>query len=104
MVHIAILCEGNRLNFERHINFFFFKDVSLAPDKWPQEEFDKLKNYTAQTSHTPKPLAVSRGHGVVSGTSSSLAVHAGLVALRQGGNAMDACISTALTGNILKFI
>lgn len=75
--------------------------VTLSPDKWPKEDFDRLKNYTAQTFQTPKPLAVSRGLGVISGTSNSLAVHAGLVALEQGGNAMDACVATALTEIVL---
>lgn len=77
-------------------------EISLSPDEWPKEEFERLKNYTAQTFHTPKPLAVSRGGGVVSGATSSLAVHAGLVALRKEGNAMDACIATALTDIVLS--
>ena len=66
---------------------------------WPKDDFDRLKSYAAQLYHSPKPLAVSRDHGVVSGTTHSLAVHAGIFALQQGGNAMDACVATALTGN-----
>ena len=78
---------------------FAFKDgISLSPKDWPKEDFDRLKSYAAQKYHFPKPLAVSNDHGVVSGTTNSLAVHAGIVALRQGGNAMDACLATALTG------
>ena len=76
--------------------------MSLSPNDWPKEDFDRLKSYTAQASHFPKPLAVSHGHGVVSGTTNSLAVHAGIVALQQGGNAVDACVATALTGTINK--
>lgn len=80
--------------------FFAFKDgVSLSPKDWPKDDLDRLKSYTAQLYHSPKPLAVSHGHGVVSGTTNSLAVHAGVYALEQGGNAMDACVATALTGN-----
>ncbi|XP_028397809.1 uncharacterized protein LOC114521544 [Dendronephthya gigantea] len=71
--------------------------VSLSPKDWPKEDFDRLKSYSAQRYFFPKPLAVSPGYGVVSGTTNSLAVHAGIVALQQGGNAMDACVATALT-------
>jgi len=42
-------------------------------------------------------LAFSDGKGLVAGTSSALAVHAGTEALRKGGNAVDACLTTALT-------
>ncbi|XP_028417027.1 uncharacterized protein LOC114541250 [Dendronephthya gigantea] len=71
--------------------------VSLSPKDWPKEDFDRLKSYSAQRYFFPKPLAVSHDNGVVSGTTNSLAVHAGIVALQQGGNAMDACVATALT-------
>lgn len=76
----------------------FEDETSLSPKDWPKEDFDRLKSYAAQRDHSPKPLAVSQDHGVVSGTTNSLAVHAGIVALQQGGNAMDACAATALTG------
>ena len=70
----------------------------MSPKDWPKEDFDRLNSYSAQRYHFPKPLAVSHDDGVVSGTTNSLAVHAGIVALQQGGNAMDACVATALTG------
>ena len=71
----------------------------MSPKDWPKDDFDRLKSYAGQLYHSPKPLAVSYDHGVVSGTTNSLAVHAGIFALQQGGNAMDACVATALTGN-----
>lgn len=53
----------------------------------------------------PKPLAFSSGKGVVAGTTNAFAVHVGMDALRKGGNAMDACLSTAISGKkVLLFI
>lgn len=75
-------------------------DVSLSPKTWPQGEFDRLERMTLNRYERPKPLAVSEGKGLVAGTTDPFAVHSGMDALRKGGNAMDACLATALTGNI----
>lgn len=73
-------------------------DVSLSPATWPQGEFERLEKMTLNRFERPKPLAVSAGKGLVAGTTEPLAVHSGMDALRKGGNAMDACLATALTG------
>ena len=70
--------------------------VSLSPADWPDGEFERLERLSLSPA-APKPLAFSAGRGMVSGTSSAFAVHSGVVALRKGGNAMDACLATALT-------
>ena len=73
-------------------------DVSLSPANWPAGELQRLERYNLQKFNRPKPLAFSEGKGLVAGTSQAFAVHAGIDALRKGGNAMDACLATALAG------
>ena len=73
-------------------------NTSLSPATWPQGEFERLEKMTLNRFERPKPLAVSAGKGLVAGTTEPLAVHSGMDALRKGGNAMDACLTTALTG------
>lgn len=70
-------------------------NVSLSPADWPEGEFERFERLSLSPAE-PKPLALSFGKGMVSGTTSAFAVHSGIVALRKGGNAMDACITTAL--------
>ena len=71
------------------------ENISLSPADWPEGEFEKFERLSLSPAE-PKPLALSFGKGMISGTTSPFAVHSGLVALRKGGNAMDACIATAL--------
>ena len=73
-------------------------DTSLSPATWPPGEFERLEKMTLNRYERPKPLAVSASKGLVAGTTEPLAVHSGMDALRKGGNAMDACLATALTG------
>ena len=73
-------------------------ETSLSPTTWPQGEFERLERMTLNKFERPKPLAVSAGKGLVAGTTEPFAVHSGMDALRKGGNAMDACLATALTG------
>lgn len=73
--------------------------ISLSPETWligEQQRYETLS--LRQHNSRPKPLAFSNGKGLVAGTDSPLAIHAGLHALRRGGSAMDACLTTALTG------
>ena len=75
------------------------ESVSFSPKTWFPRDFQRMEALSLQHSHRrPKPLAFSDGKGLVAGTSNALAVHAGTEALRKGGNAMDACLTTALTG------
>ena len=80
------------------------ESVSFSPKTWFPRDFQRLEALSLHYSHRrPKPLAFSDGKGLVAGTSSALAVHAGTEALRKGGNAVDACLTTALTG-IFEFL
>lgn len=79
--------------------FFHPEAVSFSPKAWFPRDLQRLEALSLQSARRrPKPLAFSDGKGMVAGTSSSLAVHAGTEALKKGGNAMDACLTTALTG------
>lgn len=73
--------------------------VSFSPKAWFPRDLQRLEALSLQSAQRrPKALAFSDGKGMVAGTSNSLAVHAGTEALKKGGNAMDACLTTALTG------
>lgn len=74
-------------------------EVTLSPESWPKEVFDRLERFNLLKDYNrPKPLAYSDGKGVIAGTTNAFAVHAGVDALKKGGNAMDACLATALAG------
>ena len=66
----------------------------LSPTSWNPAEPERFEALTAQFA-ADKPLASGR-NGVVTGTSSAVAVYAGLVTLEQGGSAVDALLSTSL--------
>ena len=68
--------------------------IDLSPKNWPQGELQKYTIFNQQYGQ-PKPLAES-SRAVVSGTSEALAVRAGLEALKQGGSAADAALTTSL--------
>lgn len=75
------------------------EEVSLSPKTWFQRDLQRLEELSLYNSQRrPKPLAFSGGKGLVAGSGNALAVHAGKEALKKGGNAMDACLTTALTG------
>ncbi len=67
--------------------------VDLSPASWSDlAELEELNAFF----ETDKPMAEGE-NGVISGTTGPAAVRAGLEALRQGGTAADAVITTALT-------
>ncbi len=68
--------------------------VDLSPANWPADELEQYWELTA-TGDRPHPLAEGEA-GVVTGTSGALAVRAGLEALKQGGSAVDAVLTTSL--------
>ena len=70
-------------------------EANLSPTHWPKGD---LEEYTAlnKTADRPHPLAESQKAMIV-GTTGALAIRAGLEALKQGGSAVDAAITTALT-------
>lgn len=72
--------------------------ISFSPKTWAADDFQRLEALSLlNTRRQPKPLAFSDGKGMVAGTGNGLAVYAGKEALRKGGNAMDACLTTILT-------
>ena len=66
----------------------------ILPSRWPKEE---LKRYLALENEwgKPRPAAVA-SKAMITGTTGPLAVHAGFEALRQGGTAADAALTTSL--------
>lgn len=71
------------------------RPVDLSPARWPA---DTLGSYLAMTAQLGMPKALAEGDtAMVTGTTGAVAERAGLEALRQGGTAADAAITTALT-------
>ncbi len=70
------------------------RDVSLSPADWPEgemERFTQLHNVFYQ------PHLEGHGkQGMIAGIQGALAVRSGLEALKQGGSAMDAALTTSL--------
>ena len=69
--------------------------VDLSPALWPDNEFEQLMKRD-QIYPFPKTSAEGK-NGMVVTTSSTTATRAGLEALKQGGTAVDAALTTALT-------
>ena len=70
--------------------------ADLSPARWPEAE--RLLLEQREAAIWPTEIRDARsGQGLVTGTASPIAVHAGAEALRQGGTAADAAIATALT-------
>ena len=70
--------------------------VDLSPANWGEEELEKY----VRTERIAEPVTRGRS-AMVTGTSSSIALRAGLEALKQGGSAMDAALTIALTHTTL---
>lgn len=73
--------------------------ADLDPAHWPSDVMARLRQLQNMNQLSPRSMAT--GKGVVAGTTGPLAVHAGVEALRQGGNAMDACIATSAAQVVL---
>jgi len=74
--------------------------INLSPANWPKGELEKFTKLN-ETSGQPKPLAEGR-KGMAAGVQNALAVRAGLETLKQGGNAIDAALATALGQTVLS--
>ena len=77
------------------------------PDQWPKQDLSRY--LTLQNGFDPelrKHLEPERSatgsRAMIVGTSEPLAIHAGLEALRHGGNAADAALTTALAQVVLS--
>lgn len=69
-------------------------EPNLSPKYWPAGELEKFKVLN-NTPGQPHPMAEGT-KGVIAGTTGALAVRAGLEALKQGGSAADAALTTSL--------
>jgi gamma-glutamyltranspeptidase/glutathione hydrolase len=70
--------------------------ADLSPEHWPaavRADVERKEVF----SYPPYARAVEGNHGLVTGTLSPIAVHAGSEALRRGGTAADAVATAALT-------
>lgn len=72
---------------------------SLAPSAWPKAEQDRW--WAIQQSALPGNPSARGRQGAVSTALNGIATRVGLEALRQGGSAMDAALTTALTQIVL---
>ena len=71
------------------------RHVDLSPSRWPAGDFAR---YTKeQATERMSAGYAAGGNGAVTVSYNSFAARAGLEALKQGGNAMDAALTTALT-------
>lgn len=71
--------------------------VNLSPTHWAKGETEKYLELNQFQLVEPELIHMDTGqNGMVVGVSSAPAVHAGLEALRQGGSAADAALTTAL--------
>lgn len=69
--------------------------VDLSPTVWPEGELEKYSQLNLVTG-VPKPPNEA-DNGMVVGACGPLAIRAGVEALKEGGNAVDAALTTALT-------
>jgi gamma-glutamyltranspeptidase/glutathione hydrolase len=70
--------------------------ADLSPGKWNPSEKSKMEQLE-MSPFAPQARTVEGRSALISNTSSPIAVHAGIEALKQGGNAADAAITVALT-------
>lgn len=93
-----------RLAFTAPLAFAFSafgQDVDLSPSNWDATTRSYLEEFNwTGSSEIDKPLA-SGSNGAITASFSAPAVYAGLQALRQGGTAADAALTTALTQVVL---
>jgi gamma-glutamyltranspeptidase / glutathione hydrolase len=70
--------------------------VDLSPRKWNPSEKTKMEQLE-MSPFPPRARTVEGRSALISNTGSPIAVHAGIEALKQGGNAADAAATVALT-------
>ncbi len=69
-------------------------EANLSPASWPEGE---LQKYTAMSEFASQLKTLAEADtAMITGTTSPLAIRAGLEALKQGGSAVDAALTTAL--------
>jgi gamma-glutamyltranspeptidase/glutathione hydrolase len=74
------------------------KKVDLSPTSWPEGELEKFSELNLRNIFETTASGYIEGTKyVITGTSEPLAVRAGLEALKQGGTAADAAMTTSLS-------
>ncbi len=69
-------------------------EVNLSPEAWPKGE---LENYLELNKNIDRPHPLASGiKCMIAGTTGAPAIRAGFEALKQGGSAIDAALTTAL--------
>ncbi len=75
--------------------------VDLSPERWSDGELETYDRLLQGRAPPPALTFASGSQGAISGTSGAPAVRAGLEALRQGGSAADAVLTTSLAQIVL---
>ncbi|HTY64340.1 MAG TPA: hypothetical protein VMG30_18970 [Acidobacteriota bacterium] len=70
--------------------------ADLSPEKWNPTEKTKVEQLE-MSPFAPKARTIEGRSALISNAGSPIAVHAGIEALKQGGNAADAAATVALT-------
>src|SRR5262245_25826882 len=67
-----------------------------APSDWPNEDLVRHLNFQNPAARGQLPKSAEGTKGIIASTSEPLAIHAGLEALKHGGSAADAALTTSL--------
>lgn len=98
LAHAAAGCAHSSLPVSVRADFSSVRS-EFSPDRWPPQDRDRYLALQA-VSYDDAPTRLDKvavsANGMIAGTSDPLAVHAGLEALRRGGSAADAALTTAL--------
>src|SRR4051812_47575503 len=70
-------------------------DTVVSPEQWPDRD-EYLAREAARIPGQPATENLHAGKAMIVGMTNPLAVHAGLEALKRGGSAADAVLTTAL--------
>jgi gamma-glutamyltranspeptidase / glutathione hydrolase len=72
--------------------------VGFAPGDWPKQDLERYSNlqHTDAYLRGQLPTSATSSKAMIASTSEPLAIHAGFEALRHGGNAADAALTTSL--------
>src|SRR5215475_10796027 len=72
--------------------------VGFAPGDWPKQDLERYSNLQHPDAYRQGelPTSATSSKAMIVSTTEPLAIHSGFEALRHGGNAMDAALTTSL--------
>jgi len=72
--------------------------VGFAPGDWPKQDLERYSELQNPLAYMRRelPTSATSSEAMIVSTSEPLAIHAGFEALRHGGNAVDAALTTSL--------